>query len=63
LEKISVADAVWWNTLDVVPPPRLLLSHEFKSEHGTAEHAKRYNEHDFQVKRLGKMIRDLWGRQ
>jgi hypothetical protein len=63
IRKISTADAEWWDCLDVVPRPRLPIIKEFIAEGVDAgEHRKRYREHDFQLRRLGKMIRDLWGR-
>ena len=57
LKQISVADAEWFGNMDVVPDPRLDLQNPVNTD----THPKRYREHDFQVKRLGEMIRDLWG--
>jgi hypothetical protein len=61
LEKISRSDAVWFSTLDVVPPARLTPSRMPKNPH-TPAFLKLFREHDFRVLRLGEMIRDLWGR-
>lgn len=58
IKEISVADAEWFDTMDVVPDPRLNLVNPVNGD----THPKRYREHDFQVARLGEMIRDLWGK-
>lgn len=57
LKKISMADAEWFDTMDVVPPPRLNLENRISDAH-----QDRFWQHDYQVKRLGEMIRDLWGK-
>lgn len=58
ISEISIADSIWFETMDVVPSPRVLLHNQFNQ----VSHPKRYNEHDFQVRRLGEMVRDLWGK-
>ena len=59
IKKISVADAEWFKTIDALPLiPRVQLVKPINSD----THPKRYREHDFQLKRLGEMIRDLWGK-
>lgn len=58
LKKISEADAEWFETLDVVPQPRIPLLNSFI----TNTQIDRYRQLDFQVRRLGEMIRELWGK-
>lgn len=58
IKEISIADAEWFGTLDVVPPPRIMLSKFVNND----SHLKLYRQHDYQVYRLGEMIRDLWGK-
>ena len=58
IREISVADAEWFEIMDIVPKPRLKLEKPVNQE----AHPKRYREHDFQLERLGQMIRDLWGK-
>jgi len=65
IRHISVADAEWFNVMDFVPPPRLPFCTPFDANtqaNLVAKHARRFSQHDFQVFRLGEMIRDLWGK-
>lgn len=57
IKKISVADAEWYYTLDIVDPPRVLFIQYNK------DHADLFSWHDDRLKRLGIMIRDLRGRK
>ena len=56
--KISVADKIWFETLDIVPEPRVQphLSDDIAFMKG-------YRHLDFRLARLDEMIRDLWGRK
>ncbi len=66
IRNISVADAEWFKTMDVVPPARIPIdkpNSAFLDSEQTAAFHKRYDQHDFQVFRFGEMIRDLWGKQ
>jgi hypothetical protein len=59
--KISVADAEWFDILDSYPEkPREPLKKIFAPR--KKDHIARYGQHDFQLARLGGMIRDLWGK-
>jgi hypothetical protein len=60
MEKISKSDAVWFSVLDIVPSPRIWPS--AFPEGWEPQFLKLFREHDFRVRRLGEMIRDLWGR-
>jgi len=60
IAKISAADAEWFEIMDVVPRPRLPLN--ISGVTNQQVHVERYNQLDYQLKRLGEMIRDLWGR-
>ncbi len=62
LKKISVADAEWFDTLDVVEPPRRNFTME-QDEKMTDGQFHRFAQLDFQLLQLGKMIRDLWGKK
>lgn len=57
---ISVADAEWYKTLDIVDNPPRITNERIQGSESTA---KAYREHDFRLKRLGEMIRDLWGKE
>lgn len=65
IEKINVADAEWFNIMDIVSKPRIEIEKAFTTNTLAVDnrHPIRYEEHDFQVMRLGEMIRDLWGRK
>ena len=54
LMKVSEGDAEWFSILDVVDPPRLTSP---QSKGGDGD---RFAMHDFRLKRLGDMIRELW---
>jgi hypothetical protein len=61
IAKISAADAEWFATMDSYPAvPREPLVNPFYNL--VTPHEARYAQHDFQLARLGEMIRDLWGR-
>jgi hypothetical protein len=60
IREVNEADAVWFRTLDVVPPPRLEMYGRVPGEPWLENRKKRFQELDFQVKRLGEMIRELW---
>jgi hypothetical protein len=61
IAKISVADAEWFAIMDSYPDkPREPLKRPFTPR--AESHRERYEQHDFQLMRLGEMIRDLWGR-
>ena len=61
IAKISAADAEWFATMDSYPAvPREPLLNPFYNL--VTPHEARYAQHDFQLARLGQMIRDLWGR-
>jgi hypothetical protein len=62
IEKISKSDAVWFSVLDIVLPPRISPVLVPSDPSVAADFLKLFREHDFRVRRLGKMIRDLWGR-
>jgi hypothetical protein len=59
LREISVADALWFSVLDVVPTPRLHPEQVPGGEDKTA-FLKLFGEHDARLARLGEMIRQLW---
>jgi hypothetical protein len=60
IAKISVADAEWFAIMDSYPnTSREPLLDPFEPRKG---HHDRLAQHDFQLMRLGQMIRDLWGR-
>jgi hypothetical protein len=54
LRKISEGDAEWFSILDVVPPPRLASPQSIGGD------GDDFAMHDFRLKRLGDMIRELW---
>src|SRR5258708_26444998 len=62
IKKLSVADGEWWDVMDSVPEPREPPEKLFKTRQEDHRHRDRYMQHDFQLRRLGEMIRDLWGR-
>lgn len=59
LREISVADALWFSVLDVVPSPRV-LPHALPEKPQRDEFRKLFGEHDARLARLGEMIRELW---
>jgi hypothetical protein len=63
LEKISKSDAVWFSVLDIVPPPRIAPVMLPPVQRDADAFLKLFREHDLRLRRLGKMIRDLWGRK
>jgi hypothetical protein len=60
IAQISEADSEWFAVLDIVPPPRVPPGNA--PEEIREAYLKLFNEHDFRVKRLGKMIARLWGK-
>ena len=63
ISQISAADAEWFAILDSYPDiPREPIKEAFMRDGNEFEHNKRFAEHDFQLARLGNMIRDLWGK-
>lgn len=61
IAKINVADSVWFDILDSYPnKPREPLKKIFMPR--KKDHIARYGQHDFQLARLGDMIRELWGK-
>lgn len=62
MNNISEADAMWLLVLDVVPPPRLSVFNVPEDKETTEKFLKLYGEHDYRLRHLGKMIRDLWGK-
>jgi hypothetical protein len=54
MQKIDRGMAEWFNTLDVVPAPRLPFSrlHQRQSD--------LFCQHDYRVMRLGELIREVW---
>lgn len=60
IRAINEADAEWFSILDTVPAARIPLA---TSPAGKVNaHFKAFCEHDFRVKRLGKMIYRIWER-
>ena len=52
IKKVNEADAEWFDTLDVVPPPRLdIVTGPWDFAHG-----KFYQNHDYKLKRLDGLI-------
>lgn len=60
IDKINESDALWYQTLDVVPTPRVPQNAYPKEQLWSPLHIKLYREHDFRVMHLGVMIRELW---
>ena len=60
IKEINEADGVWFETLDVVPSPRINLYLKEEPELWQDDRIKLYGEHDCRLKRLGEMIRNLW---
>lgn len=59
LREISIADALWFSVLDVVPPPRI-PPEVVPGGEDSAAFVKLFGEHDVRLSRLGEMIRELW---
>ncbi|MGH6792086.1 MAG: hypothetical protein ACRECF_05035 [Methyloceanibacter sp.] len=62
IKKISVADSIWFSVLDVVPPQRIDPAITPADPLIREKYLKLFREHDYRLKRLNNMIRDLWGR-
>ncbi len=62
IRNINEADAEWFSVLDVIPPPRLACSVSSPPQQWEKDRLDAYQFHDYRVKLLGEMIRDLWRR-
>jgi hypothetical protein len=62
IREINEADAEWFTTLDIVPPPRIEVRVVPRDPQTLQAHGKLFREHDFRLKRLGRMIYRLWER-
>ena len=60
IKEVNEADAIWYETLDVVPLPRLNFAKTSAREFWEDEQERLYGWHDFRLKRLGEMIQSLW---
>jgi hypothetical protein len=61
--EINQADAEWFSVMDVIPDARLPIENTIPNDlTASAVHHKLYREHDFQLRRLGEMLYEIWER-